>query len=256
MASNHNLTAGDRVKITDTSGTIPNGEYFINVNSGTSFTAHGAGYDGTHPNTGVSIQKATNKFHLMVKSKTVSGSTNFHNDHAIGWIQVLNPDGTLYSTFSPNGGVSGEFSPGGFWKTSTANDATYTDSMSATTARDNSTTNVAAGTSSHRWLLDHSGTPSGNTGPADGFTNTTGSNSIYNTQVLPVGDQMIPQLDSSLAKYLYRESSSTTTNRVSFLKSAATTFPSNGIIRMGVFVAGQTLPTGDIEALAVALVED
>lgn len=256
MAAGHGLTTGDRVKITDTSGTIPNGEYFVNANSGTSFTAHGAGYDGTHPNTGVSVQKATNKFHLMVKHKTVSGSTNFHNDHAIGWIQVLNPDGTLYSTFSPEGGTTDEFSPGGFWKTSTTNDATYTDSMSATTARDNSTTNVTAGTSSSRWLLDHSGTPSGNTGPADGFTNTLASNSIYNTQVLPVGDQMIPQLDSTSAKYLYRETSSTTANRVSFLKSAATTFPSNGIIRMGVFVAGQTLPTGDIEALAVALVED
>ena len=74
--------------------------------------------------------------------------------------------------------------------------------------------------------------------------------------MLPVGDQIIPQLDSTSAKYLYRETSSTTANRVSFLKSTATTFPSNGIIRMGVFVAGQTLPTGDIEALAVALVED
>lgn len=257
MAANHGLVSGDRVKITDTSGTIPNGEYFINANSATSFTAYGAGYDGTHPNTGVSIQKATNKFHLMVKHKTVPGSTStFHNDHAIGWIQVLNPDGTLYNNFSPNGGTTNEFSSGGLWKTSTQDDATYTDSMSATDARDEATTNVATTTTAHRWNLDHSGTGSQNTGPADGFTDTTGSNSIYNTQVLPVGDRIIPRLDSTNAKYLYRETSNTTSGRVSFLKSTATTFPSNGIIRMGVFVAGQTLPTGDIEALAVALVED
>ena len=119
------------------------------------------------------------------------------------------------------------------------------------------TTNVGTATNvSHKWCLDDNGTPSGGTGPLDGFTNTSGNNSIYNTQVLPVGDQFIPQVDASSSKYLYRETSGTTSGRVSFLKSAATSFPSNGIIRMGVFVAGQTLPAGDIEALAVALVED
>lgn len=258
LSDTHGLIAGDRVKFVDTTGTMPTGVYLVSTNSATNFTAYGAGIDGTHPDlTAITVQKVTNKFHLMVKSKTVPGSGSaFHNDHAIGWIQVLNPDGTLYASFSPQPGAL-EYKVPGTWKTSTTNDATFTDSMSATTARDEADTNVGTATNvSHKWCLDQDGTPSGGTGPLNGFTNTSGNNSIYNTQVLPVGDQFIPQVDASSSKYLYRETSGTTSGRVSFLKSAATSFPSNGIIRMGVFVAGQTLPAGDIEALAVALVED
>ena len=260
FSDTHGIQQGDRVRFVDTTGTLPTGTHIVKTNSATNFTAYGVEFDGTHPDlSAITVQKVTNKFHLMIKSKTVPGSTStFHNDHAIGWIQVLNSDGTLFQNFNPQMGSQGsEYTVLGQWRTSTTNDATYTDSMSATTARDNSTTSVSTSTNaSHKWILDHSGTPSGNTGPADGFTNTSGNNSIYNTQVLPVGDKIIPQLDSTNAKYLYRETSSTTSGRVSFLKSPATPFPSNGIIRMGVFVAGQTLPTGDIEALAVALVED
>ena len=258
LSDTHGLTNGDRVKFVDTTGTLPTGTYLVSTNSATNFTAYGAGFDGTHPDlSAINVQKVTNKFHLMIKSKTVPGSTStFHNDHAIGWIQVLNPDGTLYASFSPQPGAL-EYTVPGAWKTSTTNDGTFTDSMSATTARDNTTTNVSTATNvSHKWCLDQDGTPSGGTGPLNGFTHTAGNNSIYNTQVLPVGDQILPQVDASTSKYLYRETSGTTSGRVSFLKSAATPFPSNGIIRMGVFVAGQTLPAGNIEALAVALVED